>query len=458
VIGEAGVMPGGRRRWVRLWPRSLAWRTALLMMLALAVVQAAGLLIHAYDRRDIERMGAARELATRVMALYRTVVETPPDLLDARIRQLQLPPGVTAVLSDFPPGPELVRLPLPAQRLVRLSMLLVPLPAELRPRVLLPLWDPDAHEVVTALQLPDGRWLDVADKPPPFGMFDAPGFLAAFLTMTVAGGLVTLWAVRRLTAPVGLLADAADRLGRDVNALPLPERGPSELVTAAAAFNTMAARIRRFVQDRTFLLTAIGHDLRTPITRMKLRAEFIEDDELRRKFLADLDDLESMVSATLAFGRDVSGTEPVSALDLPALVRTVLDEAADAVPEDEPVMEYTGPDHLTVQARPMAIKRALANLVSNALAYGGAAKVRLHLPENGMVRVEVADNGPGVPPDQMDRVFEPFQRLESSRSRETGGTGLGLPIARNILRAHGGDVTLRNLPEGGLVAAAHLPA
>ena len=145
--------------------------------------------------------------------------------------------------------------------------------------------------------------------------------------MTAAAALLTLWAVRRLTAPVRTLAAAAEALGRDVNAPPLPEQGPTEIATAAAAFNTMAARIRRFVQDRTEMLTAIGHDLRTPITRLKLRAEFMEDDEQRRKMLADLEELEAMVSATLAFGRDAKSTEPVSALDLAELLRTVLDEA-----------------------------------------------------------------------------------------------------------------------------------
>jgi signal transduction histidine kinase len=237
----------------------------------------------------------------------------------------------------------------------------------------------------------------------------------------------------------------------------MPIDGPAEIAAAATAFNTMAGRIRRFVQDRTFLLTAIGHDLRTPITRLKLRAEFIEDDELRRKFTADLDQLETMVASTLAFGRDLAGTEPVLPLDLPALLRTVLDEAADANPDRAESLAYDGPEHLTVQARPVSIKRAVANLVSNALAYGGSARIRLAPPRAGLVQVEVADNGPGIPPNDIERVFEPFHRLEGSRSRETGGNGLGLPIARNIARAHGGDVTLANHPSGGLVATVLLP-
>jgi signal transduction histidine kinase len=272
----------------------------------------------------------------------------------------------------------------------------------------------------------------------------------------VAAGL-TLWAVRRLTAPVRTLAAAADALGRDVNAPPLPEDGPLEVATAAMAFNTMAARIRRFVEDRTELLTAIGHDLRTPITRLKLRAEFVEDDEQRGKMLADLEEVEAMISATLAFGRDARTTEPVSSLDLVELLRTVLDEAADARPEAADKLAYEGPAHLTVRARPLALKRALTNLVSNAVTYGGNARARLIPSEHGTLVIEVEDDGPGIPPAELDRVFEPFHRVEPSRSRETGGVGLGLPIARNIFRAHGGDVTLANRPMGGIKATLTLP-
>jgi signal transduction histidine kinase len=295
---------------------------------------------------------------------------------------------------------------------------------------------------------------------PPPRPWHSETFLAAFALMTLAAALLTLWAVRRLTLPVRALARAADQLGRDVNAPPLPETGPAEVATAAVAFNTMAERIRRFVGDRTQMLAAIGHDLRTPITRLRLRAEFMDDDEQRRKMLADLDEMEAMIGATLAFARDDAAAEPTVPLDLAALCRTVLDEAADARPEAAEQVAYEGPEHLRVQARPTALKRALANLVGNALAYGGAARLTLVPPEggdHGTVRLTVDDDGPGIPPSQIEAVFQPFRRLEGSRNRETGGTGLGLPIARNILRAHGGDVALRNRPGGGLQAVATLP-
>ncbi len=442
---------------IRLWPRSLAARTALILVIGLAIVQGGGLAINALDRMELQRLAQARDLATRVMGLYRPLVLLPPEQRQAELKRIDLPPGLVATLKKTEPSDDEPPLPWPAQRVLRLNLQLVPLPKALRPREFRLRSNPENHHLLMGLQLPDETWLDVDAKVPPPEPWQSPNFLVAFVLMTIAAGALTVWAVRRLTLPVRLLAEAADRLGRDVNAPPLPEMGPIEVATAAAAFNTMATRIRRFVQDRTFLLTAIGHDLRTPITRLKLRAEFMEDEEQRRKMLADLDELETMVAAALHFGRDVSGSEPVTPLDLAELARTVLDETSDAEPEITDRLSYEGVDHLTVNARPMAIKRALTNLVTNAIKYGGNARIVLHPPRNGTVELDVEDDGPGIPAEDLDRVFEPFQRLEGSRNRETGGSGLGLPIARNILRAHGGDVVLTNRQEGGARATMLLP-
>ena len=318
-------------------------------------------------------------------------------------------------------------------------------------------WQPGSSRFLVSLRLLDGSWCNVRldlSAPRPW---HSDSFLLAFLGMTLAAAGLALWAVRRLIQPVRALAEAADRLGRDVNAPPLPEAGPTEVATAAHAFNTMAARIRRFVGDRTQMLAAIGHDLRTPITRLRLRAEFMEDEEQRRKMLGDLDEMERMIAATLAFARDDSATEPTVAVDLAALCRTVLDEAADARPDRAGAIAYAGPERLTAPARPVALKRALANLVGNALAYGGAARLSLSAVPGQPLRIGIADDGPGIPEAELENVFQPFRRLEQSRNRETGGTGLGLPIARNIFRAHGGDVVLRNRPGGGLLAEATLP-
>lgn len=442
----------------RLWPRSLATRTALVLLVGLAIVQMAGLTIHALDRLDVQRLAQARDIAIRVVGIYRSVALTDPDRRTAVIADLHRGPDLQSALSDSPPQVDLPAMPIQEQRLLRINMNLVPLGApQLRWRELVIYGGHGWHRAVIGMRLPDGEWVNVTAELKPLRPWHSPTFLAAFVLMTVAAALLTLWAVRRLIAPVRALADAAEALGRDVNAAPLPEGGPTEVAVAAVAFNTMAGRIRRFVQDRTELLTAIGHDLRTPITRLKLRAEFVDDEELRAKILTDLEELEAMVSATLAFGRDARTTEPVSPLDLAELLRTILDETGDANPDLQDKLHYEGPAHLTVRARSLALKRVLVNLVTNAVNYGGSASVRLSADGEHMVVVEIEDDGPGIPPTELDQVFEPFHRGEPSRNRETGGVGLGLPIARNIMRAHGGDVTLANRPAGGARATVTLP-
>jgi signal transduction histidine kinase len=443
---------------IRFWPGSLAARTALVLLLGLAIVQVAGLTIHALDRLDVQRLGQARDLAVRVVGLYRTIALTDAPRRASVLAELHRGPDLMPTLSSSPPEVDMPEMPMTEQRLLRVNMNLVPLGApQMRWREMVIYGGHSWHHAVVGMRLPDGEWLNVNAELEPLRPWHSPSFLVAFVLMTAAAGGLTLWAVRRLTAPVRTLAAAAEALGRDVNAAPLPENGPTEVATAAIAFNTMAARIRRFVQDRTELLTAIGHDLRTPITRLKLRAEFVEDDEQRGKILADLEELEAMVSATLAFGRDARTTEPVSHIDLAELLRTILDETGDANPDVLDELNYDGPAHLTVQARSLALKRVFVNLVTNAVNYGGSAKVRLVNPNNRMVVVEIEDNGPGIPAGELERVFEPFHRGEPSRSRETGGVGLGLPIARNIMRAHGGDVTISNRPTGGAKATVTLP-
>ncbi|MEJ0019653.1 MAG: ATP-binding protein [Acetobacteraceae bacterium] len=440
-----------------LWPGSLAARTALVLLVGLVIVQIAGLTIHALDRIDVQRLAQARDVAVQVVSTYRTVMMTAPERREAVLAELHRAPGHDAELSASPPPQDALETGPFGQRLLRVNLNMVPLMGVPRWRELRVVARPERHLIIVGMHLPDGTWLNqslVVEPPRPW---HSPTFLAAFLLMTVTAAGLTLWAVRRLTAPVRTLAAAAEALGRDVNAPPLPEDGPSEVATAAAAFNTMAARIRRFVQDRTELLTAIGHDLRTPITRLKLRAEFVEDDEQRAKMLADLGELEAMVSATLAFGRDARTGEAVSPLDLAELLRTILDEAGDAWPDQAERLAYEGAPHLTVRGRPLGLKRALSNLVANAVIYGGGARVILRPAAQGLVVIDIEDDGPGIPPGELERVFEPFHRGEPSRSRETGGVGLGLPIARNIMRAHGGDVTLANRPMGGAKATVTLP-
>ena len=442
----------------RVWPRSLAARTAVILLAGLAIIQGLGLTIHAFDRLDVQRLAQARETASRIINVYRILALTESDRRQAVLAEMHRGPDMQVQLSQFPPQEDLPEMPTPEQRLLRVNMNLMPLgAAQLRWRDLVIYGGHPWHQAVVGMHFPDKGWLNVRVELEPLRPWHSPTFLSAFALMTLAAAALTLWAVRRLMQPVQMLANAAETLGRDVNAPPLPEDGPLEIATAAIAFNTMAERIRRFVQDRTELLTAIGHDLRTPITRLKLRAEFVEDDEQRAKILADLEELEAMVSATLAFGRDARTSEPVVPIDLPELLRTVLDDAGDARPDLQEKLVYEGPSHLTIHARSLSLKRAFANLVANAVNYAGSATIRLMPPVERFVVVRIEDDGPGIPPTELDRVFEPFYRGEPSRNRETGGVGLGLPIARNIVRAHGGDITLANRSEGGARATVTIP-
>lgn len=442
-----------------LWPRSLAARTAAAVLIGLIFVQIAGLTIHALDRMDIQRLAVIRDTALRVATIYRTIVTGPLAARAQEMAELRRGPVLGVSISPERPIIDMPETPPGLQRVFRVNLNLISVGGGQNRWRDLEVWGgPDWGRFVFALLMPDGNWLQIALAADPPRPWHSPTFMLAFVVMTVAAAGLIVWAVRRLIAPVQTLAAAAEALGRDVNAPPLPETGPIEIATAAAAFNTMAARIRRFVQDRTDLLTAIGHDLRTPITRLKLRAEFVEDEEQRNKMLADLEELEAMVSATLAFGRDARDREAVSPLDLAELLQTILDEAGDARPDAADRLNYEGPAHFTVRARSLSLKRALANLVSNAVTYAGSARIRLMPPAGGPVTILIEDDGPGIKPQDLDRVFEPFQRGETSRNRETGGVGLGLPIARNILRAHGGDITLANRTGGGARATVTLPA
>ena len=434
------------------------------MLLVLGVVQAAALGIHTRDQRIAYRIVSDHYLGQRVANIYRIVLDTAPDLRGAEILRLErTTPGLTHL--GIAPGPDLdgaPPLPPQLQKILRFTVELAPLPRGRRPDKILIGGDHRTRHYVWAMLMPDASgWLTVAIHMPP-QLFTDPAFPVAWLLMTLTAALMTLWATRRLTAPVRTLALAAEGLGRDVNAAPLPEDGPLEVALASAAFNRMAERIRRFVSDRTFLVTAMGHDLRTPITRLKLRCEFIDDDEIRTRCLADLDELEAMIKATLTFGRDTSQSEPAVSLDLASLLRTVLDDAADARPEAAELIVLqpgSDADHLVVRGRTLALKRCFANLVGNALNYGGNVRVTLRrgsVSPDALILVD--DDGPGIPADEIERVFEPFRRLETSRSRETGGTGLGLSIARDIVRAHGGEITLSNRTGGGLRAQVVLPA
>jgi signal transduction histidine kinase len=260
-------------------------------------------------------------------------------------------------------------------------------------------------------------------------------------------------AVRLVTRPLSVLAGAAEDLGRNIDRPPLPERGANELVRASRALNVMQDRLKRYVETRMKVLAAMSHDLKTPITRMRLRAEMLDDVQIKGKFVKDLDDLQQMVGATLDYMRGLGeGSETVQPIDVVALISSLKEDAEEA----GHTVTVSGDARSPVMGRAQALKRCLQNLIDNALAYGRRADITLH-DGGGTVDIAIRDTGPGIPDDDIERVFEPFYRVEGSRNRNTGGSGLGLSIARNIAQAHGGTVRLRNLPHGGLEALLQLP-
>jgi signal transduction histidine kinase len=305
--------------------------------------------------------------------------------------------------------------------------------------------------VLVSVALPDGGWLNLrsARRAGPASHADLVRSTSA---MALGVLLVSVALVRSLTRPFRVLADAARRLGADVAAPPVPERGPRELREAAAAFNEMQRRIGRLIQDRTQTLAAISHDLKTPITRIRLRAEFVDDAELHAKLLADLDEMEAMLDSTLAFLRGDATGEPSVRVDLAATLQAICEDKVDAGHD----AAFSGPPHATFLGRPLALKRAFTNLVENAVRYGGRARVVLETGDREY-RVHVEDDGPGIDPALHEAVFAPFYRVEGSRGRATGGTGLGLTVARAIARSHGGEVLLRNAAGAGLRATVLLP-
>jgi len=302
------------------------------------------------------------------------------------------------------------------------------------------------------VQLRDGSWVRFDyQRPPSLSQWPYPLLLES-LVLSIAIVLVSLFAMRWVTRPLSTLAHAADELGRDIHRPPLPERGPREVRAAAAAFNTMQARLRDYIYERTRILTAVSHDLRTPITRMRLRAELLTDEELKIKLTRDLKEMEDMTNATLSFLRGVEEREPLRSVDLMALLESLETDSVDTGYD----VTLQGRVSRPVMLRPRALRRLLDNLVTNAIRYGKKAMVTVE-DIGAAVVVRVRDAGPGIPPEELGKVFEPFYRLEAARSQEGGGTGLGLSIARNIAELHGGTLILQNHPAGGLEAILTLP-
>ncbi len=463
----------------RLLPRSLFGRLVLVLLAGLALAQLASAYINISERDRLLYRTGGMQLAQRVADISKLLDSFPAAERRRIVSVFNAPP--LAISLD---RPRLPGAPAESDSDVQLEMfssvVRYALGEEMEVKVIRPPGAPEPappgrridrpgmpmmHSgpgmrgmgmagafFVVQVALRDGTWVTFDSYLPPqdTGM---PLRLAATLLVLLGSVIVlSLVAVRWVTRPLSTLATAAEQLGEDINRPPLPETGPAEVQRAAKAFNTMQQRLSRFIADRTRILTAMSHDLKTPLTRLRLRSEMLEDEALRAKFSRDMEEMETMIAHTLDFMRDARTDEPVVPVDIMALLESLQTDYADT----GAAVDIEGSTAQPYPARHQALRRCLANLLDNAIRYGRRATVDVRdTPEQIVLRV--LDEGPGIQPDELERAFEPFFRGETSRNRETGGTGLGLGIARNIARAHGGELTLQNRPAGGLEARLTLP-
>jgi len=462
-----------------LLPKSLYGRLVLVLLCGLLAAQAITLYINRTERDQLLYRAGGRGLAQRMVDIVQ-LLDTLPAAERPKVTALFRAPPLRVSLDEPPMADEAAAADADFRQTMFKTMLQralgnaakisisqvarPPLPPAFAPGMMgmggpnrlgglgPPPYAAAGPSILVQLPLGDGVLVTFDTTLSPQAT-DLPLRLAlTLLVLLVSVALLSLLAVRWLTGPLSALAQAADQLGENINRAPMAETGPTEVRRAARAFNTMQQRLSRFISERSRILTAMSHDLKTPITRLRLRAELLEDETLRQKFGRDLDEMQAMVHETLEFMRDSSAAESVQAIDLMALIESMQADYRDS----GRTVAIEGQIEGSLEARPLAVRRCLGNLVDNALRYGERATVVIDDQADNVV-LRIRDAGPGIPESELEQVFEPFYRGEASRSRETGGSGLGLGIARNIAHAHGGDITLRNLPGGGLEANLRLP-
>ena len=447
-----------RSRWVGLASvrTSLFWRIFLLMLLSVASVQALNVALVVFLSPPTPRIYSAPQVATALrhgrdasgeILLSRDAANPEPfDERGTRIGRLiatQLGMPESRVRVHFGGPPPIFFGPIPRREGGPGSNSERRLSPDARNQILF-------GRFAVSVQQSDGSWLTARAARTGFESWRWRALLWLLAAMLAVAPFAWLLA-RRLTKPIAAFGAAAERLGRDPRAAPVPLGGPAEIADAAAAFNRMQARLNRYVEDRTTMIAAIAHDLRTPLMRLGLRLEDAPE-PLRSASEADIVDMQAMIQAALAFFRDSTQIGDRRRLDLRSLVESVTDDLAD---RGEAVTLHDG-DALVVEGDAVALKSLVANLVGNALKYGGDAEVTLERIDGHAV-IAVRDHGPGIDPDDLDHLFEPFFRGERSRNRNTGGIGLGLSSVRGVARAHGGDATIANHPRGGAIARVTLP-
>jgi signal transduction histidine kinase len=435
-----------------LWPTSIRGRTVLVLLTSVVLVHLGSLFAYRASVIDAADGAYSAQIASRLAMARRDVADRPQGERDRTAHELssdglELRWDLRPV-TERGPGRDAR-----ARRLAASVLAAVPglRTGELHFEYANIQASGDPHAILGALRLADGSWLNFS-LPVVYGTSpNLRGALVSASVMALGVILVAILLVRTFTAPLQALARAADAIGKGPE-VALPETGSDEVRQVSRAFNAMQARIQRLISDRTQALAAVSHDLRTPITRLRLRAGFLSDPETQAAVDADLDEMEAMVDATLAYLRGDTDPEALSLTDLAATLTTLVDAATDA----GRCASYEGPRHAFALVHAIALKRAFANLIENALSYGGSARVTLHDRGTSLL-LQVDDDGPGIPPTELERVFEPFHRLDTSRNRETGGVGLGLAIVRQAIAREGGSVRLINRQAGGLRAEVMIP-
>ncbi|MFZ4536171.1 ATP-binding protein [Propionivibrio sp.] len=442
---------------LRAFPSSLFARMALILLVGLLAAQLASLWLQWGERATVVAQARGLHLADRIAEAVRVLEAGDPSRRSSTISALQSDDMRVSVIDADQVSPNSPRGPIQAAIGARLG-------SEREIRSLgsggggggrggggggmqrgNPLRSFD-------LRLNDGQWVRItaareAEAPA------LPGDLIAQLLITlIIVTAVVMIAVRQATRPLQQMADAADTLGRDLDAPPLAETGPAESRRAAQAFNRMQARIKRLIDERARALAAVSHDLRTPLTRLRLRAELVDDEKLRDQMAADLDAMASMIDATLDYLRGLQDSEVARPIDMNALLQS-LAEDAEVIGR---AISVEGTALTPYRGRLSALRRALQNLIDNAIKYGHSARIRID-DDPAVLRIVVEDEGPGIAPAELVRVTEPYYRPDASRSRETGGVGLGLSIVKDIALMHGGELLLANRPQGGLSATLVLP-
>lgn len=438
---------------LKLLPTTLFGRLVLLIGVGLALAQLLGAAMHLAERQRMIANTVSYEFAQRVAAVYRAVDHQHGSERPRLAKLLSTPRQYLTVESLAPAVQEGVSASGYVEFLTRVREVLGP-DIELRPVTV-------SRDGVFAfdvyLRLASGGWLRIQGSAPA-EIFAWPTHHFVTLGIMLLMVFLLVWLVARMTVrPLTQLAGAARGLGVDLKRPPLPEDGPTEVREAAQAFNAMQQRIRTGIEERERFLAAVSHDLKTPVTRLRLRSELLENTGLRERFVHDLDEMQGMLDSALGFLHGKATDEAIQPLDLTALLESMVDDYADM----GRLVRLQAPEALRIAGRPQALRRAIGNLLDNALKYGCEVGIEIAQEKDAQqhetLRIVVEDAGPGLPEDKLERVFEPFYRLESSRSRETGGVGLGLAIVRQVAQGHGGDVVLENRAGGGLRAVLRLP-